>query len=127
MFQRPLQGSNSRDGATASPDSGSQHGVCKEKPVQHLKEIRSERDRFQNKLAKIKGIRVIPSQANFIMVELDKSISSKDLLKKMLVKHSILIKELTTKTNGGNYLRLAVRDKTDNNTLISAMKAELEQ
>lgn len=92
-----------------------------------LKEIRSERDRFQKELAKIKGIRVIPSQANFVMVELDKSISPKDLLKKMLVKHNILIKELTTKTNGGNYLRLAVRDTTDNNTLISAMKAELEQ
>ena len=35
-------------------------------------------------------------------------------------------KELTTKTNGRNYLRLAVRDMADNNTLVAAMKEELE-
>ncbi len=90
-----------------------------------LKTIKKERDRFQNELAKIKGIRVIPSQANFIMVELDKEISPKDLLKRMLMKHNILIKELTTKTNGGNYLRLAVRNTKDNNALISSLKMEV--
>ena len=34
-----------------------------------LKKIRAERARFQTELAKIKGVRVIPSQANFVMVE----------------------------------------------------------
>ena len=41
------------------------------------------------------------------------------------MKHNLLIKELTTKTNGRNYLRLAVRNAADNNQLISAMKEEL--
>ncbi len=87
--------------------------------------IRAERARFQNELAKIKGVRVIPSQANYVMVELEKGISPKELLKRLLIKHNLLIKELTTKTNGRNYLRLAVRNTEDNDRLIAAMKEEL--
>lgn len=90
-----------------------------------LVRIRDERARFQNELAQIDGVRVIPSQANFVMVELDTTISPKELLKKLLVKHNLLIKELTTKTNGRNYLRLAVRNTEDNNILINALRAEL--
>ena len=91
-----------------------------------LVKIRAERDRFQAELAKIKGVRVIPSQANFVMVELDENISPKELLKVLLIKHNLLIKELTTKTNGRNYLRLAIRNTEDNNALIRALKAEVE-
>lgn len=91
-----------------------------------LVKIRAERERFQNELAKIKGVRVIPSQANFVMVELDEGISPKELLKTLLIKHDLLIKELTTKTNGRNYLRLAIRNTQDNDTLIRALKVELE-
>jgi len=91
-----------------------------------LKRLRVERDRFQNELTKIKGVRVIPSQANFVMVELEGSISPKELLKKLLIKHNLLIKELTTKTNGRNYLRLAVRNTAENDLLINALKEELE-
>ena len=91
-----------------------------------LVKIRTERTRFQEELAKIKGVRVIPSQANFVMVELKEGISPKELLKKLLIKHNLLIKELTTKTNGRNYLRLAVRNMEENDVLLAAMKAEME-
>lgn len=94
--------------------------------VAALIRIRAERARFQNELAKIKGVRVIPSQANFVMVELEDGISPKELLKRLLIKHNLLIKELTTKTNGRNYLRLAVRNTEENDVLVAAMKAELE-
>ena len=90
-----------------------------------LKKLRAERDRFQRELASIKGIRVIPSQANYVMVEVDETISPKELLKRLLIKHNLLIKELTTKTNGRNYLRLAVRNEEDNNVLLNALRAEL--
>ena len=90
-----------------------------------LRKIRAERARFQEELSKIEGIRVIPSQANYVMVELDKDISPKELLKRILIKHEILIKELTTKTNGRNYLRLAVRNTEENDLLIAALKEEL--
>ena len=93
---------------------------------QALVRFRKERDRFQKELSQIRGVRVIPSQANFVMVELAEGISPKELLKQLLVKYDLLIKELTTKTNGRNYLRLAIRNSRDNDALVSAMKAELE-
>lgn len=93
--------------------------------VAALVKFRAERARFQDELAKVPGVQVIPSQANFVMVELEKKISPKELLKKLLTKHSLLIKELTTKTNGRNYLRLAVRDKEDDDRLVAAMKEEV--
>ena len=91
-----------------------------------LVKIRAERARFQTELAKIKGVRVIPSQANFVMVELEEGVSPKELLKRLLIRHNLLIKELTTKTNGRNYLRLAVRNTEENDVLINAMKKELD-
>ena len=91
-----------------------------------LDRIRNERTRFQLELAKLNGVRVIPSQANFVMVELKNGISSKELLKKLLIKHNLLVKDLAAKTNGRNYLRLAVRNTAENDILISAMKEELE-
>lgn len=90
-----------------------------------LTRIKAERTRFQEELAKIDGIRVIPSQANYIMVELEGNISPKELLKRLLIKHNLLIKELTTKTNGRNYLRLAIRNTEDNDILIAALRQEL--
>ena len=92
-----------------------------------LSKLVEERKRFQKELSNIPGIRVIPSQANYIMVELSQDISPKDLLKSLLINYNLLIKELTTKTNGRNYLRLAVRDARDNNLLISALKTEMEK
>ncbi len=88
--------------------------------------IKQERRRFEKALGLIEGIRVIPSQANFIMVEIKDSISCRELLKNLLVRHNILVKELTTKTNGRNYLRLAVRNTEDNDRLVSALKEELK-
>ena len=90
-----------------------------------LKKFRDERKRFEEQLSKINKIRVIPSQANFVMVQLDDDISPKELLKKLLIKHNLLIKELTTKTNGHNYLRLAVRNTEDNDILLAALKEEI--
>lgn len=90
-----------------------------------LVKIRGERARFQDELAKIKGIRVIPSQANYVMVELEEGISSAELMKTLLIKYEILIKDLTAKTGGKSYIRLAVRNKEDNDVLISSLKKEL--
>ncbi len=92
-----------------------------------LVQIRAERARFEKLLATVKGVRVIHSQANYVMVELDDKISPKELLKTLLIKYELLIKELTTKTNGKNYLRLAVRNTEDNDRLIKALKVELGQ
>lgn len=87
--------------------------------------VRMERERFQKQLAELPGIRVIPSQASFVMVEVEKGIQPKDLLRNLLVRHQMLVKELTTKKNGRNYLRFAIRGQNDDDLLIAAMKEEL--
>ena len=91
-----------------------------------LVKFREERRRYIEELSIISKLRVIPSQANFVMVEVDKSVSCKELLKTLLVRYNLLIKELTTKTNGRNYLRLAVRNTEDNNRLLDALRKELD-
>lgn len=90
-----------------------------------LTKIRAERERFQQRLGEIPGIRVIPSQANFVMVELGRGRSPRELLKQLLTKHQLMIKELTTKTNGRNYLRLAVRSREEDDILLAALDKEL--
>ena len=92
-----------------------------------LVRIRKERARFEAELSRIEGVRVIPSQANFVMIELEEYISAKELLKMLLCKHDILIKELTGKTDGRNLLRLAVRSTEENNILLEAMRECIKQ
>lgn len=76
-------------------------------------------------MGQIKGLRVIPSQANFVMAELENGVSPKSLTKALLLKYNILIKDLLGKIENGNYIRLAVRDTDENNKLLEALKCEL--
>ena len=91
-----------------------------------LARFREERISFQNDLADIDGIRVIPSQSNYIMVELLNGIDAEWLKQKMLIDEDIFIKTLGKKIkNGKNYLRLAIRDHSDNTRFIEALKRVL--
>ena len=90
-----------------------------------LVQIKQERARFQAELSKISGLRIIPSQANYIMAELTGEVTATALTKLLLIKHNLFIKDLTAKIKGGQYVRLAVRDTEDNNKLIAALKQEL--
>ena len=91
-----------------------------------LVNFRSEREYFIKALESINGLRVIPSQANFVMAEIkhESSLTSGELVKRLLTGHNILIKNLSAKT-GGNYIRLAIRDRRDNNILLDALRDEL--
>lgn len=86
--------------------------------------FRAERARFASELEKISGIRLIPSQANYFMLELTGDLSSAELTKRLLLNYNLFIKDLSSKTNG-EFIRIAIRDKKDNDKLISALKAEL--
>ncbi len=86
-----------------------------------LEKIKAERSRFQSELSIIKGLRAVPSQANYILVELD-GISATELTKVLLEKYDIFIKDLSVKIKGGQYVRIAVRDTEDNNKLLRALK-----
>ena len=57
------------------------------------------------------------------MVELINGRKAYDVTRELLVRHDIFIKDLSKKVSGGEYLRLAVRNKEDNDRLIEALKS----
>lgn len=87
-----------------------------------LENIRAERTRFQKALSRINGIKMFPSQANYVMVELVDGLSSKATTRKLLTEKGIFVKDLAGKLGGKQYLRIAVRNSEDNDMLISALE-----
>ena len=61
------------------------------------------------------------------MIKLDSDISSLELSKILLNKYNILVKDLSKKLKGKNYLRFAIRNTTENNILLSKLKIELNK
>lgn len=87
----------------------------------------AERKRLKEQLEAIDGLRVFPSQANFFMVEILNGMSAKELTRRMIVNHSILIKNLFSMINHkhGQFIRLAIKGREENDKLIKALKSEL--
>ncbi len=94
-----------------------------------LENFREERTRYTKELAGITGIRVIPSQANYVMAEIINGMSAAELTRRLILKHNILIKNLFSKVNndGRQYIRLAVKRREENDKLIEALKKELAE
>lgn len=96
--------------------------------VQALCKFRDERMRFQDRLADFPELRVIPSQANYVMVELLGGIDSERLKRKMLTEKKIFIKTLDKKIKGDRkYLRLAIRDTEDNNRFLNHLREAFDE
>lgn len=81
-----------------------------------------ERERFYQELLKISFLRVIPSQANYFLCEVIDKYTSTDLTALLLERYNILIKDCSHKKgfDGQQYIRLAIRNKEDNDKLIIA-------
>lgn len=93
-----------------------------------LEKIRSERAVFQAELEKLPFLRVIPSQANYVMVELLCGLSAETLKKKMLIEKKVFIKTLGKKIGGTRqYLRIAIRTREDNEAFIVKLKEIVDE
>ena len=88
-----------------------------------LEKFRAARAEYVAALRDIPGLRVLPSQANYVMAELTGGITAAELTARLLSEYNILIKDLTAKVQGGQYIRLAVRDEKDNARLVQALRA----
>lgn len=91
--------------------------------ISALEKFKIERNRYVEALKQIKGLRVIPSQANYIMAEILTGMSAEELTRILIVKNNILIKNLYSKMDENNrqYIRLAVRTSEDNDYLVDAL------
>lgn len=83
--------------------------------------FRRERARMMTALAEVSYLRVLPSEANYVLCEVLHPHTPRELAVQLLKKHSILIKDCTSKCHAP-YIRLAIRNTKDNNLLIQALK-----
>lgn len=86
--------------------------------------IAEERTRFAADLSSIPYLKVYPSEANYIMCEIKEKFSSKELTTQLLTGANILIKDLSLKDgfDHGNFIRIAVKSKADNDILFEKLK-----
>jgi histidinol-phosphate/aromatic aminotransferase/cobyric acid decarboxylase-like protein/choline kinase len=98
-------------------------GKYKKDYQEACKKIIAERERFRNDLESVEFLAVYPSQANYFMCEC-KGCTARELTKYLLGTHDIFIKDLTGKKGivGGGWIRVAVRNKTDNSKLVEKLK-----
>ena len=82
-----------------------------------------ERDDFEAKLRQIKYLRVIPSQANYFLVEILPPYTANEIVLKMLKQFNILTRDCSEKKglDGKQYMRIAVRSHEDNAKLIEGL------
>ncbi len=91
--------------------------------------FRKEREIFFNELKEINNLRVIPSQANYFLCELKGENSAHTLALRLLTENNILIKDCSGKKgfkDGKQYIRIAIRDRRDNQVLFEALKKILQ-
>ena len=91
--------------------------------IDALIRFREERKRFSKELELIPHLKIYETQANFFMCELIDGYQVIELQKKLLTQFNILIKDLGSKNGCSRHLlRISIRNKTDNNLLISALR-----
>ena len=93
-----------------------------ERPYQQaMDDFRSERTRFVRELQTINYLRIVPSEANYLLCEVLPPHTPRELAIQLLKKYNILIKDCTSKCHAP-YIRIAVRDTEDNDQLITALR-----
>ena len=79
-----------------------------------------------NQLEQIPGLRVFPSKANFLYVELPPTVSGRKLRDRLLEEYGLMVRECSNKIGSSErYLRLAVQTKQAVNPLVQALNREL--
>ncbi len=87
-----------------------------------LVRLKAERKQFAQELAQVPGIRVLPSEADYLMAEVT-GISSAELTELLLNRHNLFIKDLSSKVPGDRqFIRVAVRNREDDRLLTDALK-----
>ena len=87
--------------------------------------FKKEREIFADELSTIPYLRVLPSQANYFLCEVLPPLTAQGISLDLLSKYDILIKDCSSKKGfpkGAQYIRIAIRDRMDNERLILALK-----
>lgn len=84
-----------------------------------------ERNDFERNLRSVKFLRVMPSQANYFLVEILPPYKATTIVMQLLKRYNILTRDCSTKQgfDGKQYMRIAVRSHSDNARLVEAFHA----
>jgi histidinol-phosphate/aromatic aminotransferase/cobyric acid decarboxylase-like protein/choline kinase len=93
--------------------------------VESCRRLAAERSRLQAKLVAIPGLRAFPSQANFLLCELD--VDATPVVNALIERFNILIKDCTGKAGipSPGFIRIAVRTEEENDRLALALRKVL--
>ena len=86
--------------------------------------LNQTREKFIDDLNKTGMLRTLPTQADFIAVQVINGMTAAAVTELLFAKANVLVKDLSTKEvfAGRQYLRIAVRSNEDNDKLICALK-----
>lgn len=85
-----------------------------------------ERETFKQELQQIPYLRVMPSEANYFLVEVLAPMRATTVVIQLLKQHNILTRDCSAKVgldSRKQYMRIAVRNREDNAKLVAALKA----
>lgn len=92
--------------------------------IEKFKEVRRE---YLEELSNVKNLRVVPTQANYVLCEILGDNTAYDITKRLLNEYDIFIKDLSSKKGfNGEYIRIAVKRPEENRKLVEALKTILE-
>ena len=98
----------------------------KEEFLQSLALVAEDRTYMLNQLEGIPGLRVFPSKANFLYVELPPEAAGRKLRDRLLEQYGLMVRECSNKIGSSErYLRLAVQTKEAVDLLVEALSHEV--
>lgn len=88
--------------------------------------VAADRVYMAQQLTPLQGLKIYPSQANFLFVELPQGMSGRALRDRLLTKYGLMVRECSNKIGSSEqYLRLAVQGKVAVDALVAALREEL--
>ena len=78
---------------------------------------------FLNQLKDLKNINILPSKANFVLVELLNGLTSEEVSLNLLIDHGVYVRNCSDKIGlDGEYIRIAARSFEENQLIYEALK-----
>ena len=78
---------------------------------------------FISELNQIKNIKVYPSRANFVLIELLKGVTADDVTAKLIAQYGVYVRNCNDKIGlNGEFIRVAARTQEENKIIIEAIK-----
>jgi histidinol-phosphate/aromatic aminotransferase/cobyric acid decarboxylase-like protein len=88
--------------------------------------VAEDRVYMSRRLFEVPGLKVYPSRANFLFIELPEGVPGKVLRDRLLKHHGVMVRECSNKLGSSEqYLRLAVQGRAAVDVLVPALRIEL--